>query len=269
MEFFESHCHLADDKYALVLDEIINNAKRENVKKIITIGCSIIEAEKSLQIAKTYNEYVYSTAGLYPHDNESEQYQKLSTNERLKIIESMLITNPEIKAVGECGLDYKEAPPHEKARSKEEQIDLFQNQIQIAKHTKKPLIIHSRMATADTLKIIKETKFENFVWHCFSEDLETAKAVINANGKLSFTGLITYKKFAFLKEVIEFVPDTNLLIETDGPYLIPESLKKSKPTFSEPWHVRIIAQEIATIKRISLEQVADFTTKNAINFFGI
>lgn len=267
----DTHAHLADEKLSNNLYQIIEECQKYNVNKIISIGCTLDEAEKSIQIAEKYKNIVYATAGLYPHDNADENESRLNNEERLTKLEE-LAGNKTVIAIGECGLDYTTPPPYEKKRSKDDQYYLFYQQLLLAEKLDKPIIIHSREAPADTISLLKESRREhNFeaVWHCFTEGYDIAEQVLDTGLMMSFTGIITYPKSLELRETVAKIPLDKIMIETDSPYLIPQIARKNGIKINNPGYVRMVAQEISYIKGVKLDKVIEVTTKNACDFFKL
>lgn len=280
MYFIDSHAHLTEKAFDKDIKNIITNLQKNNISKVVTIGCTIREAKLAIQLAKQ-NKNIYPVAGLYPSDTEDNaieigttrnnpNYIDLLLNELKNLIQN---NNNGIVGIGECGLDYTTPPPWEIQRTKKEQKKLFESQIQLAKIFKLPIVIHSRKAKEDTLSIIqnnyKEINTINGVWHCYSEDLKTAKAVIKRGFYISISGLITYNNMDNLIEVVKTIPLEKLLIETDSPFLVPQAKRKEGIKRNEPQYVKIVAEKIAEIKGIPLETVAFQTSKNAENLFKI
>lgn len=266
MNLIDTHAHLTSPQLAKNTTNILKKASKEGITKVISIGCSIKEAQESIVLAEKHPS-IYATVGLYPHDNESSKFKHLTADQRLIRIEK-LAKHPKVIAVGECGLDFTTPPPWEQKRSKDKQAFIFKSQIEIANKLNKPIIIHSRNATTETLKILKRHTISG-VWHCFVEDITIAQQVIDLGLIISFTGLITYKNAGKLISVIKEIPLEKILIETDSPYLVPQKAKTHGIKVNEPLYVKMIAQEIAKIKDIPLENVAKATTKNAVKLFKL
>ncbi|OGC51680.1 hypothetical protein A2982_03340 [candidate division WWE3 bacterium RIFCSPLOWO2_01_FULL_39_13] len=264
----DTHAHLADPKLESNLAEIIKDAENSGVQKIISVGCSVSEAKKSIKISMRYPN-VYATAGLYPFDPIKEQ--NIPISKRLDDIYNMS-AHPKVKAIGECGLDFSTPAPWEAPRDTFSQEELFRLQIEIARKRNLPVSIHSRRASASTIRILKdEIKKSPFkaVWHCFSEKWETAEPALKIGLMFSFTGIITYHNAKGVLETVRKVPLKNIMLETDSPLLVPQTAKDKEIKINEPKYARITAQKIAQIKEISELEVEKITSKNAMEFFGL
>lgn len=266
--FIDTHAHLSNELYEKDVEEILRNAKSNGVDKIISIGCNLKEATESANLADKY-QMVYSSAGLYPHDNKEES--NIPDKEKLKMI-SIIASHPKVVAIGECGLDYKKPSIDEVKRSKDEQKDLFRMQIELSREVDLPVIIHSRYATLDTLKILKEEMYNSpfrAVWHCFGEDENVAKDLIEMGLMISITGIVTYPNAEELSKTVRSIPIESIMLETDSPFLLPQQLKNDGGKWNEPAYVKIIGEEIARIKGISADEVGRITSQNATNFFKL
>lgn len=264
--FIDTHAHLADEKYKNI-NEIINSFEACGIEKVISIGCTHREISHSLELARIYGGLVYATAGVYPLYNREEN-EGLSDQELFSEVEN-LAKSKEIVAIGECGVDLTEPPPWEEKRDTETQINLFSRQIRLAKDSSKPVIVHSREAVEETLSVLANEAYSQFVWHCFTETKDIAKRILELGGYVSFTGIITYKNTEAIHKAIRVTPLNRIFIETDAPYLTPDPMRKSGVKINEPKYVKIIAEKIAEIKQISLQEVEQITTQNAIKFFKL
>ncbi len=264
--FIDTHAHLADTKYKNI-NKIVNSFVANKINKVISIGCTHKEIKKSIELARKYPKLIYSTVGVYPLYNVEEN-EGLNEEELLAEVET-LASMKEVIAIGECGIDLTEPPPWEVKRAPEDQKRIFSRQICIAKDRKKPVIVHSRKAVDETLSVIEHENYSDFVWHCFTEDSEVAKRVIEIGGYISFTGIITYKNTEKIHEAIREVPLEKIFLETDCPYLTPDPYRKAGIKLNEPKYVKIIAGKIAEIRGISLSEVERTTTENAIKFFKL
>ena len=249
--FFDSHTHLMDEQYDGIRDEIVENAKKNQVMYMTTIGYNEATSTEAVRDADKY-EGVYATVGLHPEN--VEEYDKFDY-----IYE--LTKNPKVVAIGEIGLDYHWGG------DKERQKELFIKQIEIANELGKPVVIHSRDADMDMLEILKNHNIENgFVMHCFSSSIEVLKEVLKLGAYVSIAGPVTFKNARSLIEVAKLVPEDKLLIETDAPYLAPEPYRGKR---NEAAYVVHTAQKIADLREISLEKLAEITTENAKRFYRI
>lgn len=247
--FIDTHCHIFKEYYDNI-DEVINEMK-DNI--IIVSGYSSSSNKEVIELVNKYPN-VYGTIGLHP-----EEVNNISETDFDFIIKN--INNKKIVGIGEIGLDY-----HYISDNKDLQKDVFIKQLNIARMYNKTVAIHSRDAINDTLNIIKEYKDLKIVMHCYSSSLEIAKELVKMNVKLGIGGVVTFKNGIKLKEVVENISLDNLLLETDSPYMSPEPLRGKK---NKPYNCYIIAEKIAEIKGISLEEVLNVTTSNAINQFDL
>ncbi len=248
----DSHCHLDYEPLINNIDQVLLNAKKENITNLLTIGTSLESSKKVLEIVSKYPN-VYGAIGIHPN----------STTGNLDKLDEILMLkkkNKKIIAFGETGLDY-----FYKRSDKKDQIIAFEKHVEFSISEKIPVIIHTRDADDDTISIVKKYyKKTNFLIHCFTGNLEFAKNLLNLNCLISFSGIITFKKSNDLRDVVKYVPLEKMLIETDSPYLSPDPFRGKS---NEPANVKIVAETVASIKQISFEQVATSTTANFNNFF--
>ena len=248
----DSHCHLDYEPLINDINKIILNAKKNNVINLLTIGTSLESSKKVLEIVEKF-ENVYGAIGIHPN----------STSNNLSDLNELIDIKKKSKkiiAFGETGLDY-----FYKRSEKNDQIQSFEKHIEFSISEKIPVIIHTRDADDDTISIIKKyyTKTK-FLIHCFTGNLDFAKNLLDLECLISFSGIITFKKSTDLRNVVKYVPMEKMLIETDSPYLSPDPFRGKS---NEPANVKIVAENIALIKEISFEEVANLTTTNFKNFF--
>jgi len=254
-DFIDTHAHL--DILPLAEDQpgAISRAEKAGVRQIITIGIDLASSKKSLGLAQQFPQ-VYAAVGIHPHDAKGasdEVYKEL--------LELAGISN--VVAWGEIGLDFvKEYSPRDIQR------DAFRQQIQMAGQVDLPIIIHNRDAHIETVEILREEAAGALrgVMHCFSGDTKVAKQVLDLGFFISVTGIITFPKAEVVKDVVRYVPLERLLIETDSPFLSPVPYR-GKP--NEPARVVHVAEEIARIKEMPLEEVARCTSANARDLFRL
>jgi TatD DNase family protein len=253
--FFDTHAHLNAEQYSEDLTEVIDRALETGVSNIVVVGFDRPTIERAMELIEQYH-FMYASVGWHPVDAID------MTDEDLLWIEE-LSKHPKVVALGEMGLDY-----HWDKSPKDIQKEVFRKQIQLAKKVKLPIIIHNREATADIVEILKEENAQEVggIMHCFSGSPETAKECVDMNFYISLGGPVTFKNAKKPKEVAEVIPMDRLLIETDCPYLAPHPFRGKR---NEPGYVKLVAEQIAEIKGMSLEEVAEKTTANAKKLFGI
>ena len=259
MGLFDSHSHLNDEKFDEDREEQIKKIRESGVSNFITAGYSVESSKKALEIAKKY-DFIYTTAGVSPNDipqTEEELWKQLAEIE--KIVEK---NKEKICAIGEIGLDF-----YWNTDNKELQKKAFIEQIKIANKYNLPIVIHTREAVMDTLQILKENKVtKTGVFHCCPQNRELIKEGLKLGFYISFAGPITFKNSKNAEEMINLVPNDRILIETDSPYLAPEPVRGTRNT---PANVKYIAQKIADVKGLTLEEVEKMTFENTKNILYI
>ena len=254
--FFDTHAHLEDNKFKDDLLDVIEEIKKSDTALVMNVGFNKEHIKKSLELSDKYN-FIYSAVGLHPSDSleaDKEDYWEQLYN---------YARNPKVKAIGEMGLDYywDRAP-------REHQKKVFINQINIAKELAMPIIIHDRDAHGDILEIVKMEKagINGGVFHAYSGSLEMAKEVIREGFYISIGGVITFQNAKKLIEVVKEIPLEHLLIETDSPYLTPHPFRGKR---NDPTKVKYVAEKIAEIKGVSIDEVAKKTMENGKELFRI
>jgi len=268
MYFIDTHAHI-DMLKNLKPAEAVARSREEGVKYIINVGSSIKGSRKSVEFAQKF-ENVFASVGIHPH------YVKDFGKEEIKILESLICGKQDaaggneckrygkVVAVGETGFDFY--------RNLSPRLDMeraFASQIELALKYDIPVIIHDRDAHRQTLEVVKKySSSKNFraVVHCFSGDAAFAMECLDLGLYISFTGVITFPNAGDVLKAVEKIPMERLFIETDSPFLAPQA-ERGKENF--PGYVKHIAQKIAEIKNLSIEEVADITSKNAQKFFSI
>jgi len=253
--YIDTHVHLNADQYEEDLQDVIKRAREAKVSKMVVIGFDTITIKRAIQLAEEHPD-IYAVVGWHPVDAID------CTEDDLKWIEE-LASHPKVVAIGEMGLDY-----HWDKSPKDIQQEIFRKQIQLAKRVKLPIVIHNREATEDVVRILEEEGAEEVggIMHCFSGSVETAKQCIGLNFMISLGGPVTFKNSKKPKEVATEIPLEYLLIETDAPYLAPHPYRGKR---NEPSYVPLVAEEIARLKDLPIEEVAEKTTQNALRFFNI
>ncbi|WP_102029479.1 TatD family hydrolase [Salirhabdus sp. Marseille-P4669] len=252
---FDTHVHLNADQFEDDMEEVIDRAKQAGVDYMVVVGFDRVTIPKAISIAESH-ENIYAAVGWHPVDAID------MTEDDLKWIEE-LAAHPKVVAIGEMGLDY-----HWDKSPKEIQKEVFRKQIALAKKVKLPIIIHNREATEDIVEILQEENAQEVggIMHCFSSTPEIAEQCLEMNFYISLGGPVTFKNAKEPKEVAKVVPINKLLIETDCPYLAPHPYRGKR---NEPAYVKLVAEKIAELKEMSLEELEEHTTKNAKKLFGI
>ena len=250
----DSHAHIDDARFDADRDAVLERAAAADVELIINIGADMSSSARSVALAEKYPQ-IYATVGMHPHD--AKEMQEQDYRQLLRWAE-----HPKVIAIGEIGLDY-----HYDLSPRPVQKEVFLRQLDIARQTGKPFVIHEREAHADTFEIIRTAaKGLAGVFHCFSGSIETAREYLKLGFYISVAGPVTFPKSAKTKEVAQFVPLDRLLIETDSPYLTPQAFRGRR---NEPAHVRLVAEEIAALRNLSLTELALATSENARRLFKI
>ena len=251
MGLFDSHSHLNDEKFDEDREKTIDEIVKSGVTNFITAGYSVESSKKAIEIAKKY-DFIYTTAGVSPNDipqDEDELWKQLAE------IENIAKNNSKVLEIGEIGLDY-----YWNTENKELQKLAFIEQIKIANKLNLPIVIHTREAVMDTLQILKENKVKNTgIFHCCPQNRELIKEGLKLGFYISFAGPITFKNSKNAVEMINLVPNDRILIETDSPYLAPEPVRGTRNT---PSNVKFVAQKIADVKGLTLENVEKITFEN-------
>jgi len=248
--FTDTHCHIYKEYYDN-FNEVIDNAKNNGINRLINNGC---DKETNIEVIDTINSFdnVYGAIGIHP-----ENVDKYSIDD-IDFIKQNL-NDSKVVAIGEIGLDY-----HYTKDNKDKQIKLFEAQLKIASECNKPVIIHSREATDDMLRILKKYNLKGVI-HSFSGSLETALEYVKLGYLLGINGVVTFKNCK-LKEVLEKISLENIILETDSPYLTPVPLRGKK---NEPANVSYVAEYVANIYNVSLEELSEITNNNIKRIFDI
>ncbi len=260
MEFFDSHSHYNDEKFNEDRENIIEETYKNGVTKFICAGYNIESSELSIEIANKH-DFIYSIVGISPNDVPQTQEEISGMLEKIENIIKKY-SNKKIVAIGEIGLDY-----YWNKENKEIQKEVFIKQIELANKYNLPIVIHTREAVDDTLKILRENTVNNKgVFHCCPQNRELVKQGLDLGFYISFAGPITFKNSKNAEEIVNMVPLEKTLIETDSPYLSPEP---KRGTRNDSRNVKLIAEKISYFKGIELEEVAKKTYENAMKIFKI
>lgn len=251
----DTHLHLDDSKYDGDRELVLERARQAGVEIMVTIGTALDDSIWGCDFVKD-REGIYATVGIHPervdewNDGDLEKYEALAAR-------------PKVVAVGEVGLDY-----HRPGYDMEKQHRLFRDMIRLSRRRRLPLVIHQRDAADDTLRLLAEEGGgeEGGVFHCFAGDLACAEGAMKLGFDIAVGGILTYPSAGTLRSVIESVPMDRLVLETDAPWLAPQSHRGKR---NEPAHMVSVAQKLAELKQKSIEEIEAVTTDNARRIFRI
>ena len=255
MQIVDSHCHINFSELHDRLPEVLSNARLNDISHMLCVSVNMEDFPQVLALAHDH-QHIFASVGVHPC------YKDASEPTVDQLVE--IAKDPKIVAIGETGLDYFRIEENEDMTW---QRDRFKTHIAAAKICNKPLIIHTRSAQDDTMRILKEEGADTCrgVMHCFSEDWEVAKKALDLGFYISFSGIVTFKNAKTVQDVARKCPLDRMLVETDAPYLAPVPLRGK---LNEPAYVRHTAQYVADLRGLSLEELASITTENFFRFIN-
>lgn len=251
VKLIDTHCHLSEDDYE-DLDLVISRALQEKVLMIAS-SCDLKSQEENLKLVREYKDKIFLSMGYHPSEAAS------ITKEDLKKLEEKIVNNKEIVALGEIGLDYYREPV-----DKELQQKLFRSQLSLAESLNLPVVIHTRSASDDTIKILKEYNVKGVI-HCFSDSLDVAREYLKLGFYLGIGGIVTFKNTK-LPQILKEIPLEKIVLETDAPYITPEPIRKEK---NQPLNVKIIAKKVSEIYELPYEITLEILKKNTLTLFDL
>jgi len=253
--FIDTHAHLFYPNFNGEVDQIIERANNAGVKNIIVPGTDLATSKKAIELAEQY-ETVYAAVGIHPHDTKEWKDSFLETLEEFA-------THRKVVAIGEIGLDY-----YYDFAPQDIQLIAFKAQIELALKVNLPIIVHNRESNDDILRIIREYKKTNLrcQFHCFAGSAADAKELMAMGHFVSFTGNITFKKADRIREILKSTKLDKLLLETDSPFMTPVPYRGKR---NEPSNVLLVAEKVAEIHNVNLEDISRITNYNAYKLFGI
>ena len=255
MKYIDVHAHYDDEKFNFDMEEELKIVRNAGVKYIINAGSSIENSKKALEIAKTH-DYIFCAIGIHP-----EYTDELDKVNELEVMYGH--DKGRIVAIGEIGLDY-----HYTEENKEKQKELFISQMKIAKKLDIPVQIHSRDAVSDMLEILKQEELlpKKIMFHCYELNEEITKIIIKRGYSISLGGNITYKRRDSAIKQIKEIPLSQIMLETDSPYLAPQDVRGTRNSSK---NLHFVAEKIAEIKGITSGEVIDTTYNNAVKFYNL
>lgn len=254
MSFIDSHCHINFHELAENITDVLAKMQQNDVQSALCVSVSLADFPQILALAERHLN-IYASVGVHP------DYEAVEEPSVARLVE--LAQHPKIIAIGETGLDY-----YRLTGDLDWQRERFRNHIRASKECGKPLIIHTRSAADDTLRLMEEEGAIDAggVMHCFTENWEVAQAALDMGFYISFSGIVTFKNALQIKEVAKLVPMDRMLIETDSPYLAPVPFRGK---LNQPAYVKHVAEEIALLRGISVEEVGLQTSENFARLFNL
>lgn len=255
MELFDSHCHLEDERFVADRADVIGRMQDEGITRCVCAGSDLDTSYRIVDLAKSFKS-VYAAVGVHPHEAKTVPDDYL-----VKIC--ALFSQEKVVALGEIGLDY-----YYDHSPRDLQKNIFLEQMDLALALDVPVIFHIRDAHGDVLDIFrsKTKKLPKGIIHCYSGSAETASEYVKMGFYISFGGAITFKNASKLRKAACSIPLDKLLIETDSPYLAPEPLRGRR---NEPANVRYVCTKLAELREMQMEEIAQITTRNALDIYGI
>lgn len=253
--FIDSHTHLADPAFDADREEVIERARGAGARALVCIGESLAASDRARELAVRHPTFITWTAGVHPHDAATFDAARDVPALRKRVRAGAV-------AIGECGLDY-----HYDNSPRNQQIDAFAAQLELAAATQRPVVVHTRDAEADTRALVRtaSTAGVRGVLHCFTGSVELARAALDAGWYISFSGIITFKKWTDL-ELLRLVPDDRLLVESDAPYLAPVPFRGKR---NESAWVPNTVRRLAEARGAETEWLGARTAQNAASLFGL
>ena len=254
---FDTHAHYDDNQFDIDRDYLLDKGlKEKGIVRVTNIGCDIPTSRMTDELTKKY-DYIYGAVGVIPHHVGD------MTDSDLEELKSIATTNEKIVAIGEIGLDYHYDEP-----SRELQFKWFKAQMELARELGLPLVIHSRDAAQDTVNLMKEAHAEEIggVIHCYSYSEELSREFIKMGFFFGIGGVVTFKNSKKLKRAVQSIPLENIVLDTDCPYLAPSPHRGERNDSS---YLPLVVEEIARLKEVEVEKVAEVTYQNALRLYRI
>jgi TatD DNase family protein len=257
LHLIDSHVHLTSPELQGRVGELLDSAGEAGIEAIITVGTDLQDAQRAVDLAERYCPRVRAAIGIHPHEAENVSQADLTKLSRLW-------DNEGVVALGEMGLDY-----HYDFADRAAQRLVFTRQLELASPRQQPLVIHCREAIDDAIRLLVQHGYENraVVFHCFTGTAEEAARIAAHGWRISFTGVVTFRKSVDLKEIAKAYPAEELMLETDSPYLSPEPVRNVRP--NQPAHLVHTARFLAELRGVDLEALAEQTGENTRSFFNL
>lgn len=251
---FDTHAHLDDRAFDCDRDELLAGLAARGTSMVMNPGCSLDSSKNAVALANRY-PWIYAAVGSHP-DVADEVNEAVLERYRL-----LAAQNPKVKAIGEIGIDY-----HYEDIPRELQLKAFRMQMELAKELNLPVIVHEREAHEDGMKVVKEFPEVKGVFHCYSGSAEMARQLVNLGWYIGFTGVLTFKNARKAIETAESIPLERIVLETDCPYMAPVPHRGKR---NDPGYLCYMAQKLAEIRGVSLEEIQHITTENGKRLYRI
>ena len=251
---FDTHAHMDDRRFDSDREEVLESLKEKGVGLVMNPGCSLESSRNAIALAERY-DFVYAAVGSHPDVADEVNEQVLEEYRKLCKL------HPKVKAIGEIGIDY-----HYEDIPRDLQLRAFRMQMELAREVKLPVIIHEREAHEDGMAVVREFPDVTGVFHCYSGSAEMAKVLVDKGWYIGFTGVITFKNARKAIETIEAIPLERIVLETDCPYMAPEPFRGKR---NDPGYLFRMAEKLAEIKGISVEEAQAATMENGKRLYGL
>ena len=251
---FDTHAHMDDAAFDSDREELLLSLPQQGIGLLMNPGCSLASSRNTVKLAKEY-DYIYAAVGSHPDVADEVNEDVLNEYRRL------CAENPKVKAIGEIGLDY-----HYEDIPREIQLKAFRAQMALARELGLPVIVHERDAHEDGMKVVEEFPEVTGVFHCYSGSTEMAKWLVNRGWYIGFTGVLTFKNARKALEVAAAIPMDRIVLETDCPYMSPEPFRGRR---NDPGKLYRMAEKLAELRGLSLEEVHAITTENGKRLYRI
>ena len=251
---FDTHAHMDDRRFDDDREEVLLSLKEKGVGLVMNPGCSLESSRNAIALAEKY-DFVYAAVGSHPDVADEVNEQVLEEYRKLCKL------HPKVKAIGEIGIDY-----HYEDIPRDLQLRAFRMQMELAREVKLPVIVHEREAHEDGMAVVREFPNVTGVFHCYSGSAEMAKVLVDKGWYIGFTGVITFKNARKAIETIEAIPLDRIVLETDCPYMAPEPFRGKR---NDPGYLFRMAEKLAEIKEISVEEARAATLENGKRLYGL
>lgn len=264
---FDTHTHAYFPELSVREDEVVENMRVNNIRFAAQIGCDVESTEAAIALTRKYPDVYRATVGYHPSETQNHTLQEAKVN--ITRLEQLLAEHREyIVAIGEIGLDYYHLDTERIEEQKHVQFEVFRRMSELANSQNLPAIIHTRNAREDTLRLIREFDLKKCIIHCFSEDFEFARELMDFSDEVyfSFSGILTYSKALAIQNTASRIPLDRILIETDAPFLSPQAVRG---TINESANVRYVLEKLQNLRNENAAEIEKQVYENSLRVYGI